>query len=111
MNVFRARWLRLFLSLCVLLAIVLHGSTATAQSGGGKGNTYKKSVIITYSDWEFPDTLNIFQTGLGVTLLTMNSVLASPLIFDDKAHLQPDLLVNVPSVKNGEILNKGRTII
>jgi ABC-type transport system substrate-binding protein len=107
------RWQRYSLGALLVLALALSGShTAFAgKSGAGKTNTFKKSGTVRYSDWEFPDTLNTFQTGLGVTQLTLNMVLAQPLIIDNKAKLAPDLLENVPSAKNGELLNKGKTII
>lgn len=104
---------------CVLLiSALLMGAfgTAAGRSLAAKGNAPKintspKHGTILFSDWEFPDTLNVFQTGLGVTLSVMNFVLAGLDTFDQHAHLYPDLLVNIPTVKNHEILNGGKTII
>src|SRR5690348_9659978 len=113
--------LRMFprIAACILLAATLliggfgasPGRTLASGGNAPKINTYPKHGTIIFSDWEFPDTLNVFQTGLGVTLSVMNFVLASLDTFDQHAHLYPDLLVNIPTVKNHEILNGGKTII
>lgn len=107
------RWLKLAVLSVLGIGLTVGGVGVAVATGlhAPKPNTYAKSGTIIYSDQQFPDTLNILQTGLGVTFDTMNSVLASLAIFDSKARLYPDLLANIPSAKNHEVLNGGRTII
>jgi peptide/nickel transport system substrate-binding protein len=106
------RWLRIGISGIVILTFSLSASSSLASGvQKAKINTYKKTGTILYSDWEFPDTLNPFQTSLGVSAETDDSLFAGLDVFNDKAQLIPDLLVNIPSVKNHEILDHGKTII
>jgi peptide/nickel transport system substrate-binding protein len=98
------------IALFLLGAPPAHAARSAAKSGPPL-NTIKKHGTILYSDWEFPDTLNIFQTGLGVTYETMNSVIEGLDTYDQHAKLVPDMLINIPTIKNHEILNGGKTII
>lgn len=82
-----------------------------ASPRSGKINTEQKNGTIIFSDCEFPDTLNLFQTGLGVTSYVMNAVYDGLDLTDNHAGLQPDLLSSLPSIENHEILDHGRTII
>ena len=82
-----------------------------ASPQSGKINTETKNGVIIFSDWQFPDTLNLFQTGLGVTSYVMNAVYEGLDLTDNHAKLQPDLLSSLPSIKNHEILDHGHTII
>jgi len=91
------------------LSSSLASRAASPQSG--KINTEQKNGTIIFSDWEFPDTLNLFQTGLGVTSYVMNAVYEGLDLTDNHARLQPDLLSSLPSIQNHEILDGGRTII
>jgi ABC-type transport system substrate-binding protein len=94
------------------LAIVPATSHKAIAAPKPPTNTYPKNGTIIISDWQFPDTGNPFQTGLGVTSYgILNSTIASLAIIDNHAKLYPDLLANIPTLKNHEILNGGKTII
>lgn len=86
-------------------------ASRAASPQSGKINTETKNGVIIFSDWQFPDTLNLFQTGLGVTSYVMNAVYEGLDLTDNHAKLQPDLLSSLASIKNHEILDHGHTII
>ncbi len=88
-------------------AKMAHGKS----SAGPPVNTYTKSGTVIFSDYQFPDSLNPLETSIGVSAETFNTMLDSLLVFNGKGTLVPDLLENVPSLANHEILNHGRTII
>ncbi len=105
-----------FIVLFGLAALIGSTGTSASVSGAthskkGKLNTIPKHGTIIFSDWEFPPTLNVYQSGLSATIMTMNLALEGLDLYDNHAHLQPDLLANLPSIKNHEILQGGRTIV
>lgn len=107
-----ASWLRIAIIGCFLAGLVFPAGAALAtRARGSKINIIHQTGTIIYSDWEFPDTLNPMQTGSGSSFETIDSTLSGLAVFNGKSRLQPDMLVNLPSVKNHEILNHGRTII
>jgi ABC-type transport system substrate-binding protein len=93
------------------LLVPATASRAATPHKGAPPNTIPKKGVIKFSDWQFPDTLNLYQAGLGVDAYVMNFALESLLAYNNKAKLFADLLTNVPSIKNHEILNKGRTVV
>src|SRR5438067_9527204 len=117
MNGHVARWQRMGragLCLVTLLlgqSVLARGTAVSAGPGSGKINTYAKHGTIIFSDWQFPPTLNTFQSGLSATIMTMNLVLEGLDLYDNQARLRPDMLATLPSIKNHGILNGGRTIV
>lgn len=70
----------------------------------------KASGTIKYSDWEFPDSLNPFQASQAVSFATINGTQDTLFLYDNNANVRPQVAVNVPSIKNKEITNGGKTI-
>jgi ABC-type transport system substrate-binding protein len=104
------RTLIMVVSLAVLVG--LPAMSRPSSAAGAPLNKYPKNGTIIISDWQFPDTGNPFQTGLGVTSYgVLNSTFASLIGIDNHGQLFADLLKNVPSIKNGGIKNGGKTII
>jgi peptide/nickel transport system substrate-binding protein len=100
------------LTLVAGLAVMISAMPAqAAHHSGPPVNQSKKSGTVIYSDWQFPDTLNPLQTSIGASGQTIATILASLAVFDGKGQLVPDLLTNIPSKANHEILNGGKTII
>lgn len=93
-----------------------HHATAAKQSAVNR-TTYckrhhdKATGTILYSDWEFPDTLNPVQTGETVSQETINGMFDGLFMYDNKAHLRPEMATALPTAKNGGIKNGGRTYI
>lgn len=105
-------WLRIGVVTCFLVGLVSStGAALATRARASKINTYHKTGTIIYSDWEFPDTLNPLQTGSGSSFETIDSILSGLDVFNGQSRLQPDMLVNLPSIKNHEILNHGKTVI
>jgi peptide/nickel transport system substrate-binding protein len=71
----------------------------------------KASGTLKYSDWEFPDSLNPYQTTSAVSFETIVSLKDELVQYDDQSRLFPVLLQNLPTLKNGQIKDGGRTII
>jgi peptide/nickel transport system substrate-binding protein len=71
----------------------------------------KAAGTIKYSDWQFPDTLNPYQTQASVSTETIITTLDPLIQFNHQGHAVPILLTHLPTIKNGEILNGGKTII
>lgn len=111
------KWMRIVLVALLAAAALASSPVISAQTSrraptrGGKLNTYHKSGTIIFSDWGFPPTLNTYQSGLSATVMTMNLVQEGLDLYNNHAQLQPDLLATLPTIKNHEILNGGKTII
>jgi peptide/nickel transport system substrate-binding protein len=91
---------------------VAHASGSKASSIPVRCKTRNKATgTLKYSDWQFPDSLNTYQTTSEVSFETIASVHDDLVQYDDQSHLFPVLLGNLPSLKNGEIKDGGRTII
>lgn len=63
------------------------------------------SGTIKYSDWQFPDTLNFWQTGASVSQETIDSLIENLVMWSGfskgKSVLLPDLLQSIPKGTNG----------
>lgn len=70
----------------------------------------KATGVIKYSDWQFPDSLNPYQTNASVSFETINAFLDGLIQFNDKGAPFPVLMTKLPSVKNGQITNGGKTV-
>src|SRR5919199_1238212 len=88
------------------------GSTeAGAASKVGSQARNQPAGTITFSDWQFPDTLNPYQTTLAVSQEVLNGMFEGLFMYDQKARLVPQLAREIPTVKNGGIKNGGKTIV
>lgn len=102
----------ILVALTALIALPVMAAAAPVRTAKSSApiNKYKKHGTVIYSDWQFPDTLNPIQTSIGVSGLTISTILASLAVSNGKGQLVPDLLTNIPSLKNHEIQNGGKTI-
>lgn len=110
---------------CLVIVLSLVPATTTPEAvlaagthGHGKASipvrckTHNSPAgTITYSDWEFPDTLNAAQSGLLVTVRVTDAMFDSLLAYDNHARLFGQELAAIPSVKNGSIKDGGKTIV
>src|SRR5947209_7999636 len=118
----RSRLFSLVVALCVTLSITL-ASTTSGTAGAGLtthqragsaarcAHRNKTAGTVKFSDWEFPDTLNPYQTTTAVAAAIINSMLDSLVYFDQKPALRPQMLSTLPSTKNGGIKDKGKTVV
>lgn len=123
----RSKWMGALISLLVIVSMALvsfvpitHAAApakhSTKHVQKGKKSTAKctkrnkATGIIKYSDDQFPDTLNPAQAGLVVDIETTTSMFDSLFFYNSKAELVPQMATNIPSLKNKEIQNGGRTI-
>lgn len=66
---------------------------------------------IRYSDWQFPDTLNPYQSVESVSGETTRSMFDPLFDYNNKVRLFGKLAAEVPTLRNGSIKNGGRTIV
>src|SRR5947209_2352887 len=64
-----------------------------------------------YSDVQFPDTLAPDQTSQASTQETLDSMFDGLIGYNTRAQMYPDLLTQIPSVKNGGISKDGKTYV
>lgn len=111
----------LFLS---VLAVLVAGCGGNASSGPPRHSAKivargitgcpKRTVpagTLKYSDWEFPDTLNPYQTTAASSFETINGLLEGLFLYNSQAQVVPQLAAVVPTVANGGIKNGGKTIV
>lgn len=119
--------LNIALSLCVIVPIALvptirSRSMAThpaakphAVPGRGKSGRCstrnKPSGTITFSDWQFPDTLNPYQTSRLVTGEIDNALFDDLFRYDASATLIPQMASSIPTIQNGGIRDGGKTVV
>jgi peptide/nickel transport system substrate-binding protein len=73
---------------------------------------HSKAVgTIKYSDWQFPDTLNPYQTTEAVSYETINGLFDSLFIYNSKAQTVPEMATAVPTTSNGGIKDGGKTLV
>lgn len=127
----RFKWLSFVSSLAVIMSVALvslttgaraaapsrsHASAPKASSKttavSSRCKTRNKATgTIKWSDWQFPDTFNGYNGGgLAISALNTNLIFDSLTTFNGKAKLVADVLTRIPSVKNGDISNGGKTI-
>lgn len=95
------------LSLAVVSVFEFSGRATEAER---TGESSAPSDTIRLSDWQFPDTLNPYQTTLAVSQEVLNGMFEGLFMYDQKARLVPQLAREVPTVENGGIMDKGKTI-
>lgn len=88
------------------------GATAHAASSHHRASraAHAASGTIKYSDWEFPDNLNPYQSTEAVSYETINGTQDSLFAYNSTAHLIPWMATQVPTIKNKLITNGGKTI-
>jgi peptide/nickel transport system substrate-binding protein len=124
----RAKWFGAALGAATVLSFAAGGTAATvhaqrAQShakashskAAATGTACKKrnaaKGTIKFSDWEFPDTLNPYQTTEAVSAEVTNGMFDGLVLFDQNGHLKADMLAKLPSIKNGGVKAGGKQIV
>jgi peptide/nickel transport system substrate-binding protein len=82
-----------------------------ARTASGCPKHSKAAGTIKYSDWQFPDTLNPYQTTEAVSYETLNGMFDSLFLYNSKAKILPQMATAVPSTTNGGVNNNGKTIV
>jgi ABC-type transport system substrate-binding protein len=119
----RSKTLGVFISVLVIVSIGLWSvaNTANAWSAGHKAtkshgaksrckSRNKASGTVRFSDWQFPDVLNPYQTSTVVSVESDDHIFANLLGYNSKVHHFSDLLATIPSQSNGGISKDGKTI-
>ncbi len=128
----RSKWLNPAVSLGVMLSLMLAGlatkvnaasprhttqktTTHKSTAAGTFGSRCKKRDVskglVKYSDYQFPDSLNTaYQSNAAVSVLASNLLFDGLAGYNNKAQLFGDLLTRIPTTKNGDITNGGKTI-
>lgn len=127
----RFKWLGFVSSLAVILSMALVGLTtgvkaaapnhshAAAKKASAKTGAVTRCKTrnaakgtIKFSDWQFPDTFSGYTGGnLAVSALNTNLIFDGLTSYNNKVKLIPDVLSQIPSIKNKSILNGGKTIV
>ena len=128
----RSKWLNLAISVGVMLSLLLAGlatkvNAASPRHTAQKTTTHKSTAagtfgsrckkrdvskgLVKYSDYQFPDSLNTaFQNNQAVSVLASNLLFDGLVSYNNHAQLFGDLLTRIPTLKNGDITNGGKTI-
>lgn len=85
---------------------VARPAAAVASAKCKKRNTPKGTIK--YSDWQFPDSLNPYQTNASVSFETIYAFLDGLIQFNDKGAPTPVALAKLPTFKNKGITNGGK---
>jgi peptide/nickel transport system substrate-binding protein len=128
----RFKWLSFVSSLAVIMSVALVSLTtgakaaapsrshASAPKASSKSSAVasrcktrnKATGTIKWSDWEFPDELNSFTWGgTVVDALSANMMFDGFTSYNDKAKLYPDVLTQIPTIKNKGVQQNGKTIV
>lgn len=93
----------------------LHKPPVTSPLIGGYSYTpssiHAPSGTLTFSDVQFPDTVNPLFTTSSVDTELATALWGQPVFYDQNFHIQPDELTEVPLPQNGDVLDGGKTII
>jgi peptide/nickel transport system substrate-binding protein len=65
---------------------------------------------VRYSHWQFPDTLNPYQTSTVVSGSIISGMFDSLLGYDNRGRLYPVMIRQIPTIKNGDVSAGGRVI-
>jgi len=71
----------------------------------------KPAGVITFSDRQFPDTLNPYQYSQPIARQILNAMLDNLFQYDDHARLVPQMASVIPTLANGGIKDAGKTIV
>lgn len=122
-----SKWLGVLVALVAVLSTLAYSVEAAgvrASSHTGTKSAAKKSTLparckkinkasgtIKYSDWQFPDSLNPYESTEAVSAETWNGIFDGLFTYNSQAHLTPQMAATIPSLKNGGIKNGGKTIV
>lgn len=83
-----------------------------SRAGAAKGcpSKSKPHGTITFSDWQFPDTLNPYQYSQPIARQILNATFNSLFQYDTQARLVPQMAAAIPTTANGGIKAGGKTI-
>ncbi len=70
----------------------------------------KASGTVKFSDWEFPDTLNEYQTEASVSQEVISTIHDDLTTYNGKGGVVPLLITNIPSLANHEVTDGGKTV-
>lgn len=87
-----------------------HSQAARTQAKGCPAKS-KPSGTLTFSDQQFPDTLNPYQYSQPVARQILNATLTNLFQYNNNARLVPQMAAAIPTVGNGGIKNGGKTIV
>ena len=85
-----------------------HASRPSAATRCATRN--KATGTIKFSDWQFPDTLNAYQSQASVSQEVISPMHDDLTTYNGKGETVPLLLTNLPSLSNHEVSSNGRTI-
>jgi len=85
-----------------------HSAVGNSSTRCAKRN--RATGTFKYSDWQFPDTLNPYQTTEAVSEENINGMLEGMYRFDNHAKLIPIIATNIPTIKNGSVKDGGKLI-
>lgn len=115
---------------CLALSIIFGGAglatgavQAAHQPAKSPGHSWTRAAIktcpgkskpagtITFSDREFPDTLNPYQYSQPIAGQILNATLENLFQYDNHARLVPQMAAVIPTFANGGIRDAGKTIV
>jgi len=113
------RVLRLCVVICAVLLILFILSSATASRASSTGlrssavcakRTHPRGTV-TFSSWQFPDTLNPYQSTRLVTREITNAIFDDLFRYDSQGHLIPQMARSIPTQQNRGIRDGGKTML
>ncbi len=66
---------------------------------------------ITFSSTQFPSAVNPLFSGSSIDLQISTALWSAPIIYDQRFHVHPNQLTEVPLPENGDVRDGGKTII
>jgi ABC-type transport system substrate-binding protein len=88
----------------------LPSKQSLSKSSRCKGRN-KPAGTIRFSSWQFPDTLNPYQSSRLVTREVTNALFDSLFQYNNQATLIPQMAETIPTLQNGGIRDGGKTIM
>src|SRR5579875_2712242 len=104
----RTRWARQAIPLLVVWLAVACSTTPAMPPSPPHRPT---SGTITFADRAFPDAVNPLFSASAVDLEISAALWSAPVYYDNRFHIQPDQLTEVPLPGNGDVKDGGTTII
>ncbi len=99
----------------LLLGILLAACGPTSEAPTS-ASPYKYTVpttkggTIIYSDWQFPDSLNVLFAGSVVDIEVLDAIFGVPLVVSSEGEFLPDQLLEIPTQANGDVSSDGLTV-
>ncbi len=95
--------------LLVLAWVVVACSTTPSMPPATPHHATNGTII--FSDRQFPDAVNPLFSASSVDLEVSAALWSAPVYYDNRFHVQPDQLTEVPLPGNGDVKDGGKTII